>query len=65
MNNQDDDFFFDPEHDEAEGPAELPTFSTVSALSPGRKKLNAQKEFLERLLVAWQAKHGKEIKKAA
>jgi hypothetical protein len=59
-NNQDNDFFFDPEHDESEGPSTPPSFSTSS-----RDKLEIQRDFLERLLLAWQSAHSDKKKKAA
>ena len=61
MQNQNDDFFFDPEHDEAEGPSTPPVFSTVSDPS----YLTAQRDYLERLLAAWQQAHGHKKKKKA
>lgn len=60
INSQNDDFFFDPEHDEAEGPAVPPIFSTMSP-----DHLERQRDFLERLLAAWQSTHGEKKKKVA
>lgn len=59
MQNQNDDFFFDPEHDEAEGPAVPPVFATASDPS----YLEKQRDYLERLLQAWNQAHGHKKKK--
>lgn len=57
-NSQQDDFFFDPEHDESEGLSSPPAFAS----SPDY--LAKQRDYLERLLKAWQTTHGPK-KKAA
>jgi hypothetical protein len=61
MQQPNDDFFFDPELDEAEGPETPPSFARNGA----EPHLAKQRDYLERLLQAWQQAHGHKKKQKA
>lgn len=65
VNNQNDDFFFDPEHDEAEDASGSQAYAPPSFAPTPPEYLTKQKDYLERLLAAWQSAHGSKKKNAA
>ncbi|MGZ3712974.1 MAG: hypothetical protein ACXWQO_19800 [Bdellovibrionota bacterium] len=64
-NQQNNDFFFDPEHDEAEELSAASTFSAPSFSAEIPSHLEKKRDYLERLLQAWQSAHSAKKKKAA